>query len=149
MLYFFKKQIKKNTTWYHYQNLDNMIYMIYNLLEISSLYICVPKITIMMYRSWDTEWNRQNLLSFWAIFCPFSQLTTQKIKILKLKKISGDIILHIFTINDNYRYDVWCLGYGAKQTISCHSGPFFLLLYTQCTQKIRFLEKWTMHFKIS
>ena len=69
-------------------------------------------------------------MSFYAIFCPFSQLTTQKIKILKLKKTSGDIItLHIFTINDNYRYDVWFLRYGAKQTISCHSGPFFALLH--------------------
>ena len=69
-------------------------------------------------------------MSFYAIFCPFSQLTTQKIKILKLKKTSGDIItLHIFTVNGNYRYDVWFLRYGAKQTISCHSGPFFALLH--------------------
>ena len=30
--------------------------------------------------------NRQNVLSFWAIFCHFTPLTTQKIKILKKKK---------------------------------------------------------------
>ena len=48
--------------------------------------------------------RQAEFLSFWAIFCPFSPLTTQKIKILKLKKTSGDIIiLHIFTINDNHR----------------------------------------------
>ena len=63
----------------------------------------------MMYGSWDTEWDRQNFLSFWAIFCPFSPLTTQKIKILKLKKTPGDIIiLHICTINDNHMmYGSW------------------------------------------
>ena len=37
----------------------------------------------MMYGSWDMECNGQNFLSFWTIFCPFTPLTTQKIKILK------------------------------------------------------------------
>ena len=40
----------------------------------------------MMYGSWDMKRNRQKFLSFWAIFCPFTPLTTQKIKILKKKK---------------------------------------------------------------
>ena len=39
----------------------------------------------MMYGSWDMKRNRQKFLSFWAIFCPFTPLTTQKIKILKKK----------------------------------------------------------------
>ena len=39
----------------------------------------------MMYGSWDMKCNRQKFLSFWAIFCPFTPLTTQKIKILKKK----------------------------------------------------------------
>ena len=72
-----------------------------NLLEILLFYTCVPKITI----TWCTvpEWDRQNFLSFWAFFCPFSPLTAGKIKILRLKKTSGDIIiLHICTINDNH-----------------------------------------------
>ena len=33
--------------------------------------------------SWDIKLDRQNFLSFQAIFCPFIPLTTQKIKILK------------------------------------------------------------------
>ena len=37
----------------------------------------------MMCGSWDIEHDRQNFLSFWTIFCPFTPLTTQKIKILK------------------------------------------------------------------
>ena len=33
--------------------------------------------------SWDIRCNGQSFLSFWAIFCPLTLLTTQKIKILK------------------------------------------------------------------
>ena len=55
-----------------------------NHLEILSFYRCVPKMTII----WCTfpkirKRDRQNFLSFWVIFCPFTPLTTQKIKILK------------------------------------------------------------------
>ena len=37
----------------------------------------------MMYGSWDMERDGQNFLSLWTIFCPFTRLTTQKIKILQ------------------------------------------------------------------
>ena len=37
----------------------------------------------MMYGSWDMKCVRQNFLSFWTILCPFTPLTTWKIKILK------------------------------------------------------------------
>ena len=41
----------------------------------------------MMYNSWDTEWDRHSSLSFWAIFCPFTNpLMILKIKILKKTK---------------------------------------------------------------
>ena len=53
------------------------------LLERSSFYTCNKNHDLMMYASWDIERDRQNFLSFWASFCPFSPLTTQKIKILK------------------------------------------------------------------
>ena len=36
----------------------------------------------MMYDSWDKERNR-SFLSFWIVLCPFTLLTTQKIKTLK------------------------------------------------------------------
>ena len=57
-----------------------------------SFYISVPTINNnhMMYGSWDMKLNRQNFL-FWAIFCPFTPLTTQKIKILKKWKNQLDI----------------------------------------------------------
>ena len=51
----------------------------------------------MMYGSWDTEWDRQNYLSFWAIFCPFTPQTIWRYY------HSGDIItLYLCTINDNH-----------------------------------------------
>ena len=53
------------------------------LLERSSFYTCNKNQDPVMYASWDMERDRQNFLSFWASFCPFSPLTTQKIKILK------------------------------------------------------------------
>ena len=58
----------------------------------------------MMYGSWDMEYNRQNFLSFWTVFCPFIPLTTRKIKILKKwKKLPGDIIiLYMYTTNENH-----------------------------------------------
>ena len=37
----------------------------------------------MLYCSWDMVCDRCNYFSFWAIFCPFTPLTAQKIKILK------------------------------------------------------------------
>ena len=40
----------------------------------------------MMYGSWYMRHNRHNFLSFWTILCPFTPLTTQKIKILKKGK---------------------------------------------------------------
>ena len=56
--------------------------------------MCTTNHNHIMYGSWDTKWDRQNFLSFWAIFCPFttpplptnthtSPLMTPKITILK------------------------------------------------------------------
>ena len=56
-----------------------------------------------IYGSRDMERSGHNFLSFWAIFCLFTPLITQKIKMLKkMKKMPGDIILQMCTINDNH-----------------------------------------------
>ena len=39
-----------------------------------------------MYGSRDMEHDTQNILSFWTVFCPFTLLWIQKIKILKKRK---------------------------------------------------------------
>ena len=53
-------------------------------LEILSLYNSVPKIMIICYTVPDMARDRCNCyFSFWAIFCPFTPLTAQKVKISK------------------------------------------------------------------
>ena len=104
----FKKRIKKNNCKYHYQNLDDMIYSSWDIEQkrlkktalkkiknqnfekikktvgdIIILHTCTKNHDHMMHGSWDTELDRQNFLSLWTIFCPFTQLTTRKIKNLK------------------------------------------------------------------
>ena len=51
--------------------------------DIIILHKCTINYHHMMYGSWDMKCDRQNFLSFWTIFCPFTLLTTWKIKILK------------------------------------------------------------------
>ena len=139
------KKEKKNTCRYHYLNLDDMTYSSWdikqnilkllilghflpfypdktpknqnfkkwkNLLETSSQY--------MMYSSWDTEWDRQNVWSFWAIFCfftmnpplpppsPTNDPENQNFE--KKLKIPGDIILLYIHVYHKWRsYDIWFL----------------------------------------
>ena len=57
------------------------------------LHICTITDNHMMYGLWDVEKNRHNFLSFWTLFCPFTPLLTQKIKILKKWKINMKILL--------------------------------------------------------
>ena len=85
------------------------------------LHKCTIKGNHMMYGSWDIKRDRQNCLSFWTIFCPFTLLTTLKIKILKKwKKPSGAIIiLHKCTINDNHmRYGSWDIKHDRQNILS-------------------------------
>ena len=54
-----------------------------------------------------------NYFSFWAFLCTFTHLTTQKIKMKKMNKTPGDIIiLHMYTKSRSddiqfLRYSVW------------------------------------------
>ena len=83
----------------------------------------------MMYGSWDLEHNRQNFLSFWTIFCPFTPLTTRKIKILKKwKKYLEISSFYICVPKIMIRWctvpEIWCV----TDVIIFHFGPFFALL---------------------
>ena len=52
--------------------------------DIIILHKCAKNHDHMLYCSWDMVCDRCNCyFSFWAIFCPFTPLTAQKIKILK------------------------------------------------------------------
>ena len=103
------------------------------------------KLPSLIYDSWDTEWDRHNFLSFWAISCPFSLLTTWKIKILKLTKTTGDIIiLHIGTINDNYiMHGSWDMERDRQFFVIL---DHFLHFYPLWTQKILKNEKNTWRY---
>ena len=89
--------------------------------DIIILQMCTINDSHMMYGSWDMECNRQNFLSFWTVFCPFTPLWTQKIKIFqKWKKTPADIIiLQMCTMNDSHMmtYGSW------DRTISCTFYP--------------------------
>ena len=81
-----------------------------NISDVIILHMCTKNHNHMMYASCDMEWYRYKFLWFWAIFCPFTPLTTQKENILeKPKKMSGDIIiLQKCTVNhDHVMYDSW------------------------------------------
>ena len=51
--------------------------------DIIILHLCTTNDNHMMYGSWNMEHGRQNFLSFWTIFCPFTPLTSWKIKIMR------------------------------------------------------------------
>ena len=78
-----------------------------------------------MYGSWDTGWDRQDFLSFWAIFYSFTSLATRKIKILKKIKKHLEILL-VYT-NVIYKWQ-WCVVseiWSTMDRICCHFGSFF------------------------
>ena len=82
-----------------------------------------------MYGSWDMKCNRQNFLSLWTIFCLFTPLTTQKIKILKNWKKTWRYYHFTHLCHKWQSNDVWFLRYWAWQTdffvILDHFLPFY------------------------
>ena len=117
-----------------------------------SFYTSVPKIMMctknhdhMQYCSWDMVCDRCNCyFSFWAIFCPFTSLTAQKIKIKKKHlEISfynsvPKIMIICYTVPETL-----CL----MDVIIFYFGPFFALL--QNSPKNQNLKKWKKHLEIS
>ena len=98
----------------------------------------------MMYGSWDK-------MSFWAIFCCFTPLTTQEIKILKKwKKTPGDIIiLHKCTKNHDHRlYCSWDMAHGRY---NCYFSFWVIFCpFTPLTaQKMKISKKITKCLEIS
>ena len=83
--------------------------------DIIILLICTINEYYSMSGSWDMEHNWQNCFSFWVIFCPFTPLTTEKIKILKKQKKCLEI--HHFTQvhQKSWSYTILFLRYGTWQ----------------------------------
>ena len=77
--------------------------------DVIILHKCTKNHDHMLYCLWDIVCDRY-YFSFWAIFCPFTPLTTEKIKILKKwKKRPGEsIISQLCTKNyDQMMYSSW------------------------------------------
>ena len=79
--------------------------------DIIILHKCTKNHDHTLYCSWDRARDGCNCyFSFWAILCPLTPLTAQKINFLKkMKKMSGDIIiLHKRAkYNDHILYGSW------------------------------------------
>ena len=97
--------------------------------DIIILHVSIKNHSHMMYSSWDTEWDRLNCLSFWAILCPISSLTTQKIKIENWKKHLKILSVYIFAPQMTI---IWCMVpeiWSTTDRIFCHQDQF-LHFYT-------------------
>ena len=84
------------------------------------LHKCTISDDHMMYSPWDMEPDRHNFLPFWVIFCPFTALAMQEIKILKkwkqprkleFKKMKKKFWRHHFrhVCQKLWSHDVWFL----------------------------------------
>ena len=88
--------------------------------DIINLHTCTKNYNHMMYGSWDMKHDRQNFLSFWTVFCHFTPLTTQKIKILKnWKKTPGDIII-LHKCTKNHDHMLYCSLDMARNGFNCY-----------------------------
>ena len=106
------------------------------------LHMCNKNHNHTMYSSPDMEEDRQNFLSFWAIFCPFSPLTNRKVKVLKSKKTNTWTYYKFTNLHHKWQlYDVWFLRYGAQPTKIFVILDYFLPFYPLWTKKINFFAK--------
>ena len=119
--------------------------------DIITLHMCTINENHMIYGSWDMERDGQNFLSFWTAFCPFTPLTTRKIKILKKWKKNPWRHYHFTNVYHKLQsYDVWFLRYWTWRTESFVILDRFLPFYPLTTQKIKILKNWKKkHLEIS
>ena len=92
------------------------------------LHMCTINDNHMMYGSWDMERDGQIFFQFWTVFCPFTPLTTRKIKILKNWKTSLEI-LSVYTWVPWMRI-IWCMIPEILSMRDSNFGLFFALLPT-------------------
>ena len=91
-----------------------------------------------MCPSCDMERDRQNILSFWIVFCPFTHpLTTQKRNILKKSK-NGLEILSFYTGVPNMMCSPKIWSVSDKKFY--YFGPFFALLPSNSPKNEKFLK---------
>ena len=86
--------------------------------DIIILRLCTTNDDHMMYSSWDIKHNRQNFLSFRAIFALLPPKSPDDQNFEKMKKPGDIITLHMSTINQNHKmYDSWHMEHDIFWTI--------------------------------
>ena len=116
--------------------------------DIIILHMCTPYYDQMMYGSWDMVRDRCNCyFSFWAIFCPFTPLTAQKIKILKKWKKHLEISsFYICVPKIMIRWctvlEIWCV----TDLIIFHFEPFLPFYTPKNSPKNQNFEKLKIFF---
>ena len=114
------------------------------MLEISSFYTCVPKLTII----WCMVPEMWSVID--RIFChygPFFPLLPtygrRKSKSWKKEKSTWRYYHFTYVYHKWHSYDIWFFRYGVQQTnFFCHFGPFFCPLTLLTTWKIKILKNW-------
>ena len=107
--------------------------------DIIILHMCAENHDHKKYSSRDTERDRQDFLSFWAIFCSSTPLTTQKMKILK-KRNKYLEVWSFYTCAPKTMI-IWCMFleiWSASDKKFCRFGPFFALLPHYWPWKLKF-----------
>ena len=111
--------------------------------DIITLHICTKNHNHMRYGSWDMECDRQNFLSLWTVFCPFTPPMDQENQHFeKMKKTLEDIIiLQMFTINNSHLI----YGFSDRECNRQNILSFWTVFcpFTPLTiQKIKILKNW-------
>ena len=85
--------------------------------DIIILLMCTKSHNHMKYSSWDTDLDKK-ILSFWAIFCPFTPTPLQSRKPTFWKNEKSIWRCHHFKLlqQKTQSYDVCLLRYGVQQT---------------------------------
>ena len=112
--------------------------------DIILLHMCTINEDHMMSGFWNIRHDRQSFLSFWAIFCPLTLLTTWKIKILKkMKKKKNNWWYFYFTfVYHKWKsYDVWFTRHELQQTLFLSFWATFCPFPPLTTWKIQIFVK--------
>ena len=114
------------------------------------LHMCSKNHNHMMCGSWGAEWDRQNFLAFWTIFCPFTPLTIHKMKIMKKWKKNNNWGYYWFTLKPHkwQSYHIWFLKHGGQQRYFLSFWTTFCIFTSLTTWKIKTLKNWKKYLEI-
>ena len=120
--------------------------------DIIILHKCTKNNDHMLYCSWNMVHDACNYCSFWVIFCTFTSLTAQKIKIKKKKKEKKPLRSHhLHKCIKNHDYMLYCYWDMTCDRCNCYFQFWTIFCpFTSLTaQKIKISQKWKKYLEIS